>query len=96
MPLTRQTRSGAWIDIPHSRHREMASAWVAVLPLPATGAEVSVQSLEFELNRDWPQSPLGDNWLTGGIGVDSRGNVYIAEQAGRRIQQFVPVAPCSA
>ena len=31
--------------------------------------------------------------LPHGIGVDSRGNVYIAEQAGRRIQQFVPVAP---
>lgn len=31
--------------------------------------------------------------LPHGIGVDSRGNVYVAEQEGRRIQQFVPVAP---
>ena len=31
--------------------------------------------------------------LPRGIGVDSRGNVYIVEQEGRRIQQFVPVAP---
>ena len=28
--------------------------------------------------------------LPHGIGVDSRGNVYIAEQEGRRVQQFVP------
>ena len=31
--------------------------------------------------------------LPHGIAVDSRGNVYVAEQEGRRVQQFVPVAP---
>lgn len=50
------------------------------LVLAAAGVAVSAQSLEFKLNRDWPQLPLGDNWLTGGIGgmcVDERDHVYL-------------------
>ena len=35
----------------------------------------------------------GQFTLPHGIGVDSAGNVYVAEQEGRRIQKFVPVAP---
>ena len=35
----------------------------------------------------------GQFTLPHGIGVDSAGNVYVAEQEGRRIQRFVPVAP---
>lgn len=35
----------------------------------------------------------GQFTLPHGIGVDSAGAVYVAEQEGRRIQKFVPVAP---
>jgi len=38
------------------------------------------QSPKFELDLHWPQIPMGDNWLTGGIGgmcVDSRDHVYL-------------------
>lgn len=31
--------------------------------------------------------------LPHGIGVDSQGNVYVAEQEGRRIQRFTPISP---
>ncbi len=35
---------------------------------------------QFELDPFWPQLPLGDNWLTGGLGgmcVDSRDHIYL-------------------
>lgn len=35
---------------------------------------------QFELDLLWPQLPLGDNWLTGGLGgmcIDSRDHVYL-------------------
>ncbi len=35
----------------------------------------------------------GQFTLPHGIGVDAAGNVYVAEQEGRRIQKFTPVAP---
>lgn len=38
------------------------------------------QSPQFELDLEWPQVPMGDNWLTGGIGgmcIDSRDHVYV-------------------
>lgn len=35
----------------------------------------------------------GQFTLPHGIGVDSAGNVYVAEQEGRRIQKFTPAAP---
>ena len=35
----------------------------------------------------------GQFTLPHGIGVDAAGNVYVAEQEGRRIQKFMPVAP---
>ena len=35
----------------------------------------------------------GQFTLPHGIGVDSAGAVYVAEQEGRRIQKFVPAAP---
>lgn len=50
------------------------------LLLAVGGVAASAQALEFELNRDWPQLPLGDNWLTGGIGgmcVDERDHMYL-------------------
>ena len=34
----------------------------------------------FELDPDWPRIPMGDNWLTGGLGgmcIDSRDHVYL-------------------
>ena len=34
----------------------------------------------YELDRDWPQLPLGDQWITGGLGgmcVDSRDHVWV-------------------
>ena len=42
---------------------------------------------------DGPGRYRGQFTLPHGIGVDSAGNVYVAEQEGRRIQKFVPVAP---
>ena len=50
------------------------------LLLCAAGAAAFAQALEFELNRAWPELPLGDNWLTGGLGgmcVDARDHVYL-------------------
>ena len=38
------------------------------------------QAPQFELDLEWPQVPMGDNWLTGGIGgmcIDSRDHVYL-------------------
>ena len=35
----------------------------------------------------------GQFTLPHGIGVDSKGNVYVAEQEGRRVQKFRPTAP---
>ncbi|MDD9895828.1 MAG: hypothetical protein OXU66_08435 [Gammaproteobacteria bacterium] len=35
---------------------------------------------QFDLDLNWPQIPMGDNWLTGGIGgmcIDSRDHVYL-------------------
>lgn len=35
---------------------------------------------QYEMDPDWPNLPLGDNWLTGGLGgicVDSRDHVYL-------------------
>lgn len=43
--------------------------------------QASAQTVpEFELDHSWPQLPLGDNWLTGGLGgmcIDSRDHVYL-------------------
>ncbi len=51
------------------------------LPFPLIENEASAQEIpRFELDTNWPQIPLGDNWLTGGIGgmcVDSRDHVYL-------------------
>ncbi|MBM88113.1 MAG: hypothetical protein CMQ41_07000 [Gammaproteobacteria bacterium] len=41
---------------------------------------VTAQSPQFELDLGWPQVPMGDNWLTGGIGgmcIDTRDHVYL-------------------
>jgi hypothetical protein len=38
------------------------------------------QAPQFELELEWPQVPMGDNWLTGGIGgmcIDSRDHVFL-------------------
>ena len=40
-----------------------------------------------------PGRYVGQFTLPHGIAVDSRGNVYVAEQEGRRIQKFRLVAP---
>ena len=50
------------------------------LLLTAVGAAAQGQPLEFQVNPAWPQMPLGDNWLTGGLGgmcVDDRDHVYL-------------------
>jgi DNA-binding beta-propeller fold protein YncE len=36
--------------------------------------------LRYEVDRSWPKLPLGENWLTGGLGgmcVDDRGHVFV-------------------
>ncbi len=45
----------------------------------AAPSRVSAQPA-FELDWEWPQVPMGENWLTGGIGgmcIDSRDHVYL-------------------
>lgn len=49
---------------------------LAAIPLPA----LSQATPEFELDPLWPRLPLGDNWLTGGLGgmcIDSRDHVFL-------------------
>ena len=44
------------------------------------GLPVSGQTPQFDLDLEWPQVPMGDNWLTGGIGgmcIDSRDHVFL-------------------
>ena len=51
-----------------------AAAFIIALPVRAQ------QVPQFEVDPLWPQLPLGNNWLTGGLGgmcVDSRDHVYI-------------------
>lgn len=53
---------------------------VTGLLLAAAGAAALAQSLEFKVNPAWPKLPLGDNWLTGGLGgmcIDDRDHVYL-------------------
>ncbi len=50
------------------------------LLLAIAGPLAFAQALEFRVNPDWPQIPLGDNWLTGGLGgmcVDQRDHVFL-------------------
>lgn len=40
----------------------------------------SAQVPEFELDRDWPELPLGNKWLTGGLGgmcIDQQDHLYL-------------------
>ena len=49
--------------------------------LASSSTAVNAQEIpRFELDPFWPQVPLGDNWLTGGLGgmcIDSRDHVYL-------------------
>lgn len=51
------------------------------ITLLSMGMFVSAQSLpDYELDGNWPRLPLGDSWLTGGLGgicVDDRDHVYL-------------------
>ncbi len=57
--------------------------WVLVLMAAAVTAIAPARAQQlprFQVDPLWPQVPLGDNWLTGGLGgmcVDSRDHVYI-------------------
>ncbi len=45
-----------------------------------TAAAAAQDAPRYELDRDWPQLPLGDQWITGGLGgmcVDSRDHVWV-------------------
>ena len=65
-----------------ARPATIASA-LCLIPVLASAmalAQNQNQTLEFRLNPDWPQIPLGENWLTGGIGgicVDQRDHVFL-------------------
>ncbi len=56
---------------------------IRVLPgllLSACAGASCAPSPAFELNPSWPRLPLGDHWLTGGLGgicVDDRDHVYL-------------------
>lgn len=58
-----------------------ASLDSSILPILRVDTAAHAQEIpRFELDTGWPQIPLGDNWLTGGIGgmcVDSRDHVYL-------------------
>ncbi|MCH8265091.1 MAG: hypothetical protein IIC10_06800 [Proteobacteria bacterium] len=54
----------------------VAAAAAFIIALPVRAQQVP----QFEVDPLWPQLPLGNNWLTGGLGgmcVDSRDHVYI-------------------
>ena len=71
------SRMSGWLQPGRRRH---CIAAVAGLLLAAAGVSALAQSLEFRLNPDWPQIPLGDNWLTGGLGgmcIDQRDHVFL-------------------
>ncbi len=45
-----------------------------------TAAAAAQDAPRYELDRDWPQLPLGDQWITGGLGgmcVDGRDHVWV-------------------
>ncbi len=51
-----------------------------LLPLAIAVPAYSQGFPEYRLDVDWPQIPLADNWLTGGIGgmcIDSRDHVFL-------------------
>ena len=57
----------------------LAAAVALLAPLPARAQ----QSLHYEVDPSWPQLPLGDRWLTGGLGgmcIDSRDHVYVVNR----------------
>ena len=67
-------------DTLHSRRRRHILAATAGLLLALASAGAHAQPLQFQLNPSWPQLPLGDHWLTGGLGgmcIDSRDHVYL-------------------
>ena len=54
----------------------VAAAAAFIIALPVSAQQVP----QFEVDPLWPQLPLGNNWLTGGLGgmcLDSRDHVYI-------------------
>ena len=55
------------------------SRWFTLMSiLWALGA--FAQPPEYELDLHWPKIPMGDNWLTGGIGgmcIDQKDHVYL-------------------
>ena len=51
-------------------------SWSAALPAQSHSGDFP----PYQLAHDWPQLPLGDHWLTGGIGgmcIDSRDHVFL-------------------
>ena len=58
----------------------MNKAKLLLLLVLSSSPTFAQQVPRFELDVLWPQVPLGDNWLTGGLGgmcVDSRDHVYL-------------------
>jgi len=54
----------------------VAAAAALIIAVPVRAQQVP----QFEVDTLWPQLPLGNNWLTGGLGgmcLDSRDHVYI-------------------
>ena len=66
-------------ELKYCCRRQCLAAIIGLL-LTAAAASAPAQSLEFRVNPAWPQLPLGDHWLTGGLGgicIDSRDHVYL-------------------
>lgn len=59
----------------------MRAAAVALLTcLVLVAPAVAQNAPRYELDREWPQLPLGDQWITGGLGgmcVDGRDHVWV-------------------
>ena len=57
----------------------MAAAFAVLGAVPAQAQQVP----HYEVDPSWPQLPLGDGWLTGGLGgmcIDSRDHVYVVNR----------------
>ena len=72
--MTRGGSATAWV---------VTTAALALLAPLGAGGDLRAQSVHYELDRDWPQLPLPDRWLTGGLGgmcVDPRDHVYVVNR----------------
>ena len=67
-------KKGVWSFVP--RWLGLLVVGLAVGPVPTLAQPVP----QYEVDTSWPQLPLGDQWITGGLGgmcLDARDHVYL-------------------